>query len=221
MSKPHCSASRSALAGGREARLLFNEALTVNRGKSLHESEDKSITETRKQRQTKYDRFSRKHDKRPAGRLDHLVQGEPLLKSLNFVRTIDVVLACFTTTLGFSIEEDGSSRFGDDKEVEDLNETAKDELSPANPSPSSRISTQQMVPRKKSIPIEVSGNKGTDNRTDNTSLLWLSISVALRVRVANTYSDRREDNKCYSPLLFIWIVKISNYAIYQQLSHQT
>lgn len=160
MSKPHCSASRSALAGGREARLLFNEALTVNRGKSLHESEDKSITETRKQRQTKNDRFSRKHDKRPAGRLDHLVQGEPLLKSLNFVRTIDVVLACFTTTLGFSIEEDGSSRFGDDKEVEDLNETAKDELSPANPSPSFRISTQQMVPRKNPYQSRLAAIKG-------------------------------------------------------------
>lgn len=35
-----------------------------------------------------------------------------------------------------------------------------------------------------------------------------------------TYSDRREDNECNSPLLFIRIVKISNYAIYQQLSHQ-
>lgn len=45
------------------------------------------------------------------------------------------MFAGFTTTLGFSVKEDGSSRFGDDKEVEDLNETAKDELGPANPSP--------------------------------------------------------------------------------------
>lgn len=45
------------------------------------------------------------------------------------------MLAGFTTTLSFSVKKDGSSRFGDDKEVEGLNETAKDELGPANPSP--------------------------------------------------------------------------------------
>lgn len=150
VSNPHCSASQLALAGGK-ARLPLSEALTVDRGKSLHESEDKSITETRKQRQTEYDRFSHKHDKRPAERLGHLVQRELLLESLNFARTIDVVLAGFTTTLGFSVEENGSSSFRDDKEVEDLNETAKDELGPANPSPNCRVSTQQMVPRKKSL----------------------------------------------------------------------
>lgn len=134
VSNPHCSALKISTCQGKSLTCL-RESLTINRGKSLHESEDKGITETRKQRQTEYDRFCYKHDKRSTERLDHFVQGEPFLERLYFVRAIDVMLAGFTTTLGFSVKEDGSSRFGDDKEVEDLNETAKDELGPANPSP--------------------------------------------------------------------------------------
>lgn len=36
-----------------------------------------------------------------------------------------------------------------------------------------------VIKQKKRIPVEVGGNKGTDNRTDNTTLSWSLASVAL------------------------------------------
>lgn len=65
---------------------------------------------------------------------------------------------------------------------------------------------------KNHLPVEVGGNKGTDNGTNNTALLWLSASTTLRVRVANyllrqkrrqwmqqptaVHSDRKDQQLC-------------------------
>jgi hypothetical protein len=126
--------------------------LSEDEGEAVEAGEDESVAEATEQGQESDDRLGQEEEVRPPHELQDVLGIEALEEAPpDLVGTVDVgIFAGLASALSLMIEKNGGASLWDREEVDDLDDSAEDELSVEDPAP-----------------VEVLRDEATDDRGDN------------------------------------------------------